>query len=95
VEIEYILSDHQREQIEPLMERLRAVMPPWVASMTVRFNPDLSDVARVNAQPEYRMIGINIGDSWFSETPEEQTVALVHELAHGFVAPWLRLTPAC
>jgi hypothetical protein len=87
VEIEYILSDHQREQIEPLCERLRVMFPPWVASLSVRFDPDHDDPAQVHARPEYRSIGIAIGNAWFSEVPDEQAVHLIHELAHGFVAP--------
>jgi hypothetical protein len=86
VEIEYILSDHQREYIEPLMERVRVVMPHWVQGVSVRYDPDLSDVARVHAQPEYRTMGIGIGDSWFSEVPDEQTVHLIHEICHSHVA---------
>jgi hypothetical protein len=85
VEIEYILSDHQREYIEPLMERLRVVLPPWVASATVRFDPEITDVACVAVLPEYRRMNMQIGDSWFSEPPDEQRAHLIHEICHTYV----------
>jgi hypothetical protein len=86
VDIEYILSDHQRAQIEPLFELLRPVMPPWIAGMSVRYNPDLTDIAQITAQAEYRTAGIKIGDGWFTDTPDEQIVHLIHEIAHCHVA---------
>ena len=86
IEIEYILSPHQREAIEPIMERATPMIPPWVTAISVRYVSDLDAMAKVNSVPEYRMLHIQIGDAWFSETPEGKPLCIIHELSHGYVA---------
>lgn len=85
-EIEWIIADHNREQLEPVVEIARKVLPSWVVDMVIRYNPRLDAIAKVNCNPEYRNLIVQIGDQWFSESDSNRRIHLLHEFSHGLIS---------
>lgn len=86
MEIEWIVADHNREQLAPVVEIARKVLPAWVAELTIRCDPQLDAIADVSANPEYRNVIVRVGDQWFSDTPTNQRIHLLHEFSHALIS---------
>lgn len=91
MEIEWIVSDHQRPALATVVDVAGKVLPPWVAEMVIRYDPRLDAIARVSSNVEYRNVIVQIGDQWFSESEPNRLIHILHEFSHGIVAPVLQV----
>lgn len=80
--IEWIVSPEQQPTIESALIPALRFVPPWLQSLTVRYDPSEENLAAIHVQPEYRHANLRIGNAWFSEIEEERAVALLHEVLH-------------
>lgn len=85
-ELVWIVSNSQRVFLEPLMGAALQVAPPWLRTLSVRYDPNLEDIAKVRVLPEYRTAHMQVGDAAFSDSPQETPITILHELMHTHVA---------
>lgn len=81
--VDWIVAPEQRQEIEPHLTVALRYLPPWVRSLTVRYDPTEENLASVGVQPEYRTAAVRVGDGWFSESHAERRIAMVHEVLHA------------
>jgi hypothetical protein len=80
-----MLSDEQRAVFEPHLTAALHYAPPWLDNLTVRYDPDESNLLSTSVLPEYRTSSIRVGNGWFSETEHERAVSVYHEVLHAHV----------
>ncbi len=84
-EIEWLVSADMRHQIEPHLLAALRYCPPWMLTLTVRYEPHEGDLLSTSVLPEYRTASIVVGSGWFSDTDIEKRVSFVHEILHQYV----------
>lgn len=80
--VEWLLSDQMRVQIEPCLRAALRFAPPWLQSLSVRYDPNVEDLMQIGVRTEYRHANIQVGNAWFSETESERRNAVIHEMVH-------------
>jgi hypothetical protein len=83
--VEWIVSAEHRTALEPLLARALHYAPPWLANVSVIYDPHEKSLLSTTVLPEYRVQTIRVGNGWFSETAEERAVNVYHEALHAHV----------
>lgn len=87
IRVEWIVTDEQRATLEPDVAFAVRMVPRWVDTVTVRYDPDEQELCSVGSAVEYRCVGVTVGDGYFSQDSSERRWAITHELVHGHIEP--------
>lgn len=90
------MPDELRQAAEPILERCRGLVPPWMARVWLVWNRYPPGTAQASSDTcvEYRYGRIVFYPAWLDESPEGRERIVIHECLHFSVSPladWVEL----
>lgn len=78
------MPEHIRELAEPLLERYKWMIPPWIHTFHVQY--EHGEALAIAMNPEYLRLTLRIGHDFYVVTPEQRTRGIIHEFMHAYTS---------